>query len=132
VSQDAAVVPLFIRAIDAGEPLTIHGDGEQSRDFTYVANCVDATLSAAEAPDASGRIFNIAGGRPASVNEVADTIGEILGKPVEKVHAPARAGDIRDSWADLSAARSVLGYEPRVPLDDGLRLTVEALLAGQA
>jgi UDP-glucose 4-epimerase len=132
VSQYAAVVPLFIRAIDAGEPLTIHGDGEQSRDFTYVANCVDATLSAAEAPDASGRIFNIAGGRPASVNEVADTIGEILGKPVEKVHAPARAGDIRDSWADLSAARSVLGYEPRVPLDDGLRLTVEALLAGQA
>jgi UDP-glucose 4-epimerase len=132
VSQYAAVVPLFIRAIDAGEPLTIHGDGEQSRDFTYVANCVDATLSAAEAPDASGRIFNIAGGRPASVNEVADTIGEILGKPVEKVHAPARAGDIRDSWADLSAARSVLGYEPRVPLDDGLRLTVEALLTGQA
>jgi UDP-glucose 4-epimerase len=132
VSQYAAVVPVFIRAIAAGEPITIHGDGEQSRDFTYVANCVDATLSAAEAPGASGRIFNIAGGRPASVNEVADTIGEILGKPVEKVHAPSRAGDIRDSWADLSAARSVLGYEPRVPLDDGLRLTVEALLAGQA
>jgi UDP-glucose 4-epimerase len=132
VSQYAAVVPLFIRAIAAGEPITIHGDGEQSRDFTYVANCVDATLSAAEAPEASGRIFNIAGGRPASVNEVADTIGEILGKPVEKTHTEARAGDIRDSWADLSAARSVLGYEPRVPLDDGLRLTVEALLAGQA
>jgi UDP-glucose 4-epimerase len=132
VSQYAAVVPVFIRAIAAGEPITIHGDGEQSRDFTYVANCVDATLSAAEARGASGRIFNIAGGRPASVNEVADTIGEILGKPVEKVHAPSRAGDIRDSWADLSAARSVLGYEPQVPLDVGLRLTVEALLAGQA
>jgi UDP-glucose 4-epimerase len=132
LSQYAAVVPLFISAIAAGEPITIHGDGEQSRDFTYVANVVDATLAAAEAADASGRIFNVAGGRPASVNEVADTIGEILGKPVEKVHAPGRAGDIRDSWADLSAAREVLGFDPRVTLEDGLRLTVEALLAGQA
>jgi nucleoside-diphosphate-sugar epimerase len=130
-SQYAAVVPLFIAAIADGEPIMIHGDGEQSRDFTYVGNCVDATLAAAEAADASGRIFNVAGGRPASVNEVADTIGQLLGKPVEKHHAPARAGDIRDSWADLTAARETLGYEPRVSLEDGLRLTVEAFLAAE-
>ncbi|MDX6515994.1 MAG: UDP-glucose 4-epimerase [Gaiellaceae bacterium] len=128
LSQYAAVVPLFISAIAAGEPITVHGDGNQSRDFTYVGNCVDATLAAAEAAEASGRIFNVAGGRPASVNEVADMIGAILGKPVERRHTPARSGDIRDSWADLTAAREVLGYEPRVSLDDGLRLTVEALL----
>jgi UDP-glucose 4-epimerase len=130
-SQYAAVVPLFIAAIADGRPITIHGDGEQSRDFTYVSNCVAATLAAAEAADASGRIFNIAGGRPASVNDVADTIGRILGKDVEKIHQPARAGDIRDSWADLTAAREVLGYEPRVSLEDGLRLTVEAFLAAE-
>jgi UDP-glucose 4-epimerase len=130
-SQYAAVVPLFIAAIADGRPITIHGDGEQSRDFTYVSNCVAATLAAAEAEDASGRIFNIAGGRPASVNDVADTIGRILGKDVEKIHQPARAGDIRDSWADLTAAREVLGYEPRVSLEDGLRLTVEAFLAAE-
>ncbi|MDX6508507.1 MAG: UDP-glucose 4-epimerase, partial [Gaiellaceae bacterium] len=94
-SQYAAVVPLFISAIAAGEPITIHGDGEQSRDFTFVGNCVDATLAAADAANASGRAFNVAGGRPASVNEVADIIGSILGKPVERRHMPSRSGDIR-------------------------------------
>jgi UDP-glucose 4-epimerase len=128
LSQYAAVVPVFISAIAAGEPITIHGDGKQSRDFTYVGNCVDATLAAAEAPDASGRVFNVAGGQPASVNDLADMIGAILGKAVERRHIPSRSGDIRDSWADLTAAREVLGYEPRIGLEDGLRLTVDALL----
>jgi nucleoside-diphosphate-sugar epimerase len=127
-SQYAAVIPLFVHAIDLGEPVTIHGDGEQSRDFTYVANVVQATISAADADGASGRSFNVAGGEPASVNHVADTIGAILGKPVEKRFAPRRAGDISDSWADLTAAREVLGYEPTVGLEEGLRRTVEALL----
>jgi UDP-glucose 4-epimerase len=127
-SQYAAVVPIFITAIAAGRPITIHGDGEQSRDFTYVENVVGATISAAGADGASGRVFNIAGGAPASVNHVADTIGEILGRPVEKVFGPSRAGDIRDSWADLTAAREVLGYDPAVSLEEGLRLTAEALL----
>ena len=127
-SQYAAVVPLFITAIAAGRPVTIHGDGEQSRDFTYVDNVVAATISAAEAEGASGRVFNVAGGAPASVNHVADTIGEILRRPVEKEFAPHRPGDIRDSWADLSAARETLGYEPAVSLAEGLRLTAEALL----
>ena len=73
-------------------------------------------------------MFNVAGGAPSSVNRVADTIGEILGRPVEKVFAPRRPGDIRDSWADLSAARETLGYEPSISLEEGLRLTAGALL----
>ena len=128
-SQYAAVVPLFVTAIDRGEPVTIYGDGEQSRDFTYVDNVVDATIRGAEAEGASGRIFNVAAGAPATVNHVADTIGAILGKPVERRFEPPRAGDIRDSWADISAARGTLGYEPRVDLTAGLELTVEAIVA---
>ena len=128
-SQYAAVVPLFVTAIAAGEPVTIHGDGEQSRDFTYVANVVDATIRAADAAGASGRIFNVAAGTPASVNRVAELVGEILGKPVEKRFLPPRTGDIRDSWADITAARETLGYEPSVSLEEGLRLTADVLSA---
>jgi UDP-glucose 4-epimerase len=128
-SQYAAMVPLFITAVAHGEPVTIFGDGEQSRDFTYVANVVDATMRAAGAEGASGRIFNVAAGSPASVNTVAETIGRIVGKPVERRHAPERAGDIRDSWADVSEARAVLGFEPSVALEEGLRRTAEFLLA---
>ncbi len=127
-SQYAAVVPLFVTAISRGEPVTIFGDGEQSRDFTYVANVVDATIRGADANGASGRVFNVASGAPASVNRIADVIGELLGKPVERRFLPPRAGDIRDSWADISAARDVLGWEPRVSVEEGLRLTVESLV----
>jgi len=127
-SQYAAVVPLFLTRIARGERVVVHGDGEQSRDFTYVGNVVDATLRAADAPDASGRIFNVAAGRPASVNELAAAIGRIVERPVEVEHAPARPGDVRDSWADVSAARDALGYEPSVSLEEGLRLTADALL----
>jgi len=126
-SQYAAMVPLFITAIAAGEPVTIFGDGEQSRDFTYVANVIDATVRAADAEDANGRIFNVAAGAPASVNAVADSIGRILGKPAERTFAPPRPGDIRDSWADVSAAKETLGYEPSVDLEEGLRRTIEHL-----
>ncbi|MEJ7569034.1 MAG: SDR family oxidoreductase [Gaiellaceae bacterium] len=127
-SQYAAVVPLFVTAIAAGEPITIFGDGEQSRDFTYVGNVVDATVRAADAPDASGRMFNIASAAPASVNRVAELIGQILEQPVERHHLPPRTGDIRDSWADISAAREVLGWEPQVSLEEGLRLTADSLV----
>jgi UDP-glucose 4-epimerase len=126
-SQYAAAVPLFIAAIDAGDPITVYGDGEQSRDFTYVANVVDATIRAADAPGANGRAFNIAAGSPASVNHVAETIGVILGKPVEKQFEPPRAGDIRDSWADITQARTLLGFEPRIGLHEGLTRTVDSL-----
>jgi UDP-glucose 4-epimerase len=129
-SQYAAVVPLFVTAIAEGRPITIHGDGGQSRDFTYVANVVDATMRAAEVAAANGRIFNVAAGSPGSVNDVADTIGRLLGKPVEKEFQPPRPGDIRDSWADITAARETLGFEPTVGLEEGLRRTVEALVDG--
>ncbi|HEV8102783.1 MAG TPA: NAD-dependent epimerase/dehydratase family protein [Gaiellaceae bacterium] len=127
-SQYAAVIPLFMARITAGEPITINGDGEQSRDFTYVANVVDATIRAADAPAVSGSLLNVAASAPVSVNELADTIGRILDRPVTKVFGPPRAGDVRDSWADISAAREALGWEPAVGLEDGLRLTAEALL----
>jgi nucleoside-diphosphate-sugar epimerase len=126
-SQYAAVVPLFVTAIAAGEPVHIHGDGEQSRDFTYVGNVVDATLRAGEAAGASGEIFNIANGTPATVNKLAETIGAILGKPVLRDTFAPRAGDIRNSWADLGKAERILGYRPAIGLDEGLRRTVEFL-----
>ena len=127
-SQYAAVIPLFVTAIAAGEPILVYGDGEQRRDFTYVSNVVDGTIRAAEAAGGSGRIFNVAASAPATVNDVAAAIGAVLGKPVEKTFAPPRVGDIRDSWADVTAAREVLGWEPTVDLEDGLRRTVETLV----
>jgi UDP-N-acetylglucosamine/UDP-N-acetyl-alpha-D-glucosaminouronate 4-epimerase len=128
LSQYAAVVPLFVTAIGHGQPVTIEGDGEQSRDFTYVANVVDASISAAAAEGASGRIFNVSSGSPVTVNQLAEAVGRTVGRPVERRQAPPRTGDIRDSWADIAAARETLGYEPRIDLDEGLRLTVEYLL----
>ena len=128
-SEYAAAVPLFITAIAAGDPVTIFGDGEQARDFTYVGNVVDAGLLAADAPGANGRIFNIAAGAPHSVNELVDTIGSLLGRSVDRRHDEPRPGDIRDSFADVSAARDALGWEPRVGFEDGLRLTAEGLFA---
>jgi UDP-glucose 4-epimerase len=128
LSQYAAVVPLFLTAVAAGEPVTIHGDGRQSRDFTYVDNVVDATVLAAGAPGASGRTFNVAAGSAATVDALADAIGRILERPVEKRYVDERPGDVRDSWAEIEAAREALGYEPRIPLEEGLRLTAKALL----
>jgi nucleoside-diphosphate-sugar epimerase len=128
-SQYAAVVPRFIAAVDAGEPVPIYGDGEQSRDFTYVDNVVEANVLAADADDASGEVLNIATGTSRSVNALADTIGEVLGKPVEREYLDPRTGDVRDSWADVSAAQRMLGWEARIDLDEGLRLTAEAFLA---
>jgi UDP-glucose 4-epimerase len=128
LSQYAAVVPLFLTAVAAGEPVTIHGDGRQSRDFTYVDNVVTATVLAASAEGASGRTFNVAAGSPATVEALADTIGRLLGRPVEKRYVDERPGDVLDSWADVSKAHAVLGYTPSVSLEDGLRRTANALL----
>jgi UDP-glucose 4-epimerase len=128
-SEYAAVVPRFIAAIEAGRPVPVYGDGRQSRDFTYVANVVEANLLAAEVEGIGGAVLNVATGRATSVEELAETIGELVGRPVEREHFPERAGDVRDSWADVEAARSLLGYEPRVGLEEGLRLAAEAFRA---
>jgi UDP-glucose 4-epimerase len=126
-SQYAAVVPRFIAAIAAGRPVPVHGDGSQSRDFTYVANIVDGNLLAATAADVSGRVFNVATGTSLSVDALADEIGVVLRREVRKEYLPERAGDVNASWADVSAARLALGYEPKIALEDGLRLTAERL-----
>lgn len=125
-SEYAAVIPKFIAAVAAGERPTIFGDGEQSRDFTYIANVVDANLRAAEVPEASGRVFNIASGRAITVNRMLALVGELLDKPAEADYTDPRPGDIRDSLADISAARDVLGYDPEVSFEDGMAMTVAA------
>jgi UDP-glucose 4-epimerase len=126
-SQYAAVVPRFIAEAKAGRPLPIYGDGEQSRDFTYVANVVEANLLAADAQDANGAVVNVATGRGLSVNGLADAIATVLAVAVERRYFPERAGDVRDSWADVSEAERVLGWRPRFSLEEGLRLTADCL-----
>jgi UDP-glucose 4-epimerase len=127
-SQYAAVVPRFIALVREGRPVPIYGDGAQSRDFTYVSDVVDANLLAADAEGASGAVVNIATGRSLSVNSLADAIGETLAVPVEKEYLPMRAGDVRDSWADVAEARRLLGYSPAVSIKDGLRRSAEHLI----
>jgi len=125
-SEYAAVVPRFITEVMAGRPVPIYGDGEQRRDFTYIANIVDANLRAAETADSNGEVLNIATGRSVSVNELADTIGAVLGREVERDYRPARPGEIPASWADVNAARAALSWEPTIDLTEGLRRTAES------
>jgi UDP-glucose 4-epimerase len=127
-SQYAAVVPRFISAVAAGEPVTIYGDGEQSRDFTFVDNVVGANLLAADAPGVGGEILNVATGGSVTVNALADAIGDLLGRPVEKAYEPARDADVRASWADVGEAKRLLGFEPHVDFDQGLERTADYLL----
>jgi UDP-glucose 4-epimerase len=131
-SEYAAVVPRFATACLRREPAQIHGDGEQSRDFTFVADTVRANLLAAEAKDAPGHVINVAGGRRISLNELYATLQRITGSTVPATHGPPRAGDVKHSLADLSRARTLLGFEPRVSLEDGLRRTLESLEQGRA
>jgi UDP-glucose 4-epimerase len=123
----AAVIPRFIVAMLAGQRPVIYGDGEQSRDFTYVADCVAANLLACTAPGAAGQTVNIACGSRYSLNELVRLLNGTLGTRVEPVYEPARAGDVKHSLADISAARQALGYQPRFSFEDGLRKTVEWL-----
>jgi UDP-glucose 4-epimerase len=127
-SQYAAVVPRFITAIADGQAVPIYGNGEQRRDFTYVANIVEANLLAADARNVNGTVLNVATGRATTVNELAEAIASMLGLPVERDAYPERTGDVRDSWADVTRARERLGWEPRIALDEGLRLAADAFL----
>ena len=126
-SQYAAVVPRFISAIAAGEPVTIYGDGEQSRDFTYVDNVVEANLLAADA-GGKGEIVNVATGGSTTVNQLADAIGAMLDKQVEKRYEPTREADVHASWADVGLAEELFGYRTRIGLDEGLRRTADSLV----
>ena len=127
-SQYAAVVPKFIVTARAGESPTIFGDGEQTRDFTYVANVVRANLLACEAPpEALGEVYNVGCGERVSVNELWRRIARMVGASATPRYEPSRTGDVRDSLASLDRARALLRYEPVVSLDEGLRATVRAL-----
>jgi UDP-glucose 4-epimerase len=127
-SEYAAVVPRFITELAAGRPAPVYGDGEQRRDFTYVANVVEANLLAGESAKANGLALNIATGRSTSVNELAETIGSVVGREADREYLAARPGDILASWADVTAAREALGWQPRVDLKEGLRATAESFL----
>lgn len=124
-SQYAAVMPLFITAFLDGGRITINGDGEQSRDFTFVENVVRANVLAAAAPRASGEVFNIACGTSTSLNQVIDHLRTFTEVDTEVVHGPDRAGDIKHSLASIDKARDLMGYEPAVSVEAGLRLSVE-------
>jgi nucleoside-diphosphate-sugar epimerase len=127
-SEYSAVIPRFITAIKGGTRPTIFGDGEQTRDFSFIANIVHANLRACEAgPAAHGAAFNIACGERISLNELVATLGEFAGRDVQPVYAPHRPGDIKHSLAGIDRARQTLGYRPDVSVRDGLKRTWERL-----
>ena len=124
-SPYSGVIALFITRLLAGEPPVITGDGGQTRDFTYVDNIVEGVLRAAVRPEAAGQVINVATGRRISINELAQTLLRLFDSPLSPVYIESRAGDVRDSLADLSRARELLDYEPHVSFEDGLRATVD-------
>jgi nucleoside-diphosphate-sugar epimerase len=123
-SPYSGVISLFLRALVEGKAPVIHGDGGQTRDFTYVANVVDGVLRAAEAPGAAGEVINVATSRRISLNELFAVLKKLTGSSLTPTHGPARAGDVRDSQADISKAQHVLGYRPQVSLEEGLKRTL--------
>ena len=126
-SPYAAVIPRFVTACLTEAQPVIHGDGEQSRDFTYIDDVVEANLLAARMPEgARGRVLNAGGGRPpTTVNQLLAEVAKLTGKVPNAIHERPREGDIRRSEADISLARELIGYDPRVPIEEGLRRTVE-------
>lgn len=124
-SQYAAVIPKFIVSLIAGKAPIIYGDGEQSRDFTYIEDCVEANLLSCKAEDVSGRFFNIACGRRTTLNELLMKIRNIGSIPGEPEYAEARAGDVKHSLADITRAQEALKYSPKYTMDEGLEKTVE-------
>jgi UDP-glucose 4-epimerase len=124
-SPYAAVIPLFLQALSNGGSPLIHGDGQQSRDFTFVADVVQANLRAATAAAVSGNVYNIACGRRTSLLELLGHLNRLLGTSIAPTHGPARAGDIRHSLADIEPARGELGYRPTIDIRTGLQRTVE-------
>jgi UDP-glucose 4-epimerase len=124
-SQYAAVIPKFMLSARTGVPLQVHSDGRQSRDFTYITNVVQANLLAAEKPKAAGEFFNIANGKNYSLLDLIVVLEKLVGHTLERRHTPARAGDVRKTWANIGKARRLLGYKPQVGWEEGLRRTWE-------
>jgi nucleoside-diphosphate-sugar epimerase len=124
-SPYSGVISLFATALIEGRQPVIYGDGEQTRDFTYVANVVDGVLRACEAPKAPGEAINVACGTRISLNELLRTMNKIVGTDIQAIYKEPRAGDVRDSQADITKARTLLGYTPLVGLEEGLRHTLE-------
>ncbi len=124
-SPYSGVISLFATALPAGKQPVIYGDGGQTRDFTYVANVVDGVLRACEAPKAAGEVINVATGMRISLNDLLRTLNQIVGTNLAPIYKDSRAGDVRDSQADISKAKALLGYTPLVTFEDGLRRTLE-------
>jgi UDP-glucose 4-epimerase len=123
-SQYAAAIPAFVTSILKDRPPTIYGDGEQSRDFTYVDNVVDANLLAARAKQTKGEVINIACGQAVTVNDIIDMINNSLGKNVEPTYTDPRPGDVKHSLADITAAQSIIGYKPTISFREGLEKAI--------
>jgi nucleoside-diphosphate-sugar epimerase len=123
-SPYSGVISVFATALIENRPPTIYGDGEQTRDFTYVANVVDGVLRACEAEGASGEVINVATGGRISLNQLFSTMRDLIGAKVTPIYVESRAGDVRDSQADIAKARRILGYEPFVSFEEGLERTV--------
>jgi len=124
-SRYSAVIPLFITALLAGRQPVIFGDGLQSRDFSYIDNVVHGNLLAADASNVAGRTFNIADGRSINLLTLLEMLGRLLGTDVKPRHAEPRPGDIRESLADITQARNMLGYEPLIDFEEGLRRSID-------
>ena len=123
-SPYSGVISVFATALIENRPPKIYGDGEQTRDFTYVANVVDGVLRACEAPKASGEIINVATGGRISLNQLFYAMRDVVGGTLEPIYGESRQGDVRDSQADIQKAKALLGYEPIVPFEEGLARTI--------
>lgn len=123
-SKYAAVIPKFIEWAFNDEPLQVHGDGKQSRDFTYIANVVEANIRAALTPGVSGEVFNVACNESYSVLDIARSIEKVTGRKLTIKHLPTRAGDIKRTWADISKTKKLLHYKPIVNFEEGMKRTI--------
>ncbi len=124
-SQYAAAIPAFVTHILKDEPPTIYGDGEQSRDFTYIDNVVNANLLAARAKKTNGEVINIACGQAVTINQIIAMINELLGRNVKPIYTDSRAGDVKHSLADITAAQNLIGFRPKVSFSEGLQLAID-------
>jgi UDP-glucose 4-epimerase len=131
-SEYSAVIPKFISKLLANEPLTVYGDGEQSRDFTYVENVVDANLLAMTAPAVAGKVCNVGCGARITLNQLIEHLQAMIGVQATVKYVAPKIGDVRHSLADISVARRILGYEPRILIEEGLKKTVDAFARGKA